>query len=381
MVASCRAEDWVQKGEAAFAGGNYAEAARCFQRGQEQKPYDPQIYSRLGMALWRAGDQERALENITRALELDPNDRTVILDCITVFKDLGRDAEAREILDAYLERNPWDREATEKGALPFDPAPAEVVSQGFDPAAFLVAEGEAQYGKGRPDRARFCFELALEHDPKNAKSCNNLGVLAWEDDRLEEALNWFYRALELDSDDPEILKNGSQALAAAGELETALELLELYLCRHPEDGSAWQSYRSLVKETAAGWRPDGLNGSTAEVYLRMGEQLSAAGDAYGAAEAYGRASLLDPQSAEPLYRLGMLHRRIGQVDDAVAMFREALAKKPNHGDAVLALAECYRQQGLEQETRSLLQGYLQEREDQRAAILLEEIEHGRSGAA
>ncbi len=329
--------DWCAKGEKEFAEGNYKEACQYFERALQNRPFDAKAHNNLSVAHWQQGHTEEALESLTRALELDPNDQDVILNCSMVFSKLGKQEYAREILQAYLERNPWDKEARIeldklKGAAP--------KSQAFDPAGFFNQQGEEQFAKGRKEHAKVCFEMALEHNPHLAKACNNLGVLYWENGDLETALEYLYRALDIDSEDPDIMYNCSKALLSAGEHEAAADLMKLYLQRNPQEDAVWEEYSSLLLQMgSSAWKPDGLSSEVADIYIQMGLKLSQLQDYSGASEAYERAFLINPDRNDACYLLGCLHLELGQKDEALEIMRAGLKPGDHHKKTVLTMGD------------------------------------------
>jgi len=361
--------DWGAEGERKFAGGSYEEACRCFERALQCRPFDAKMHNNMSVALWQQGNTGDALQHLTQALELDPDDRDVIFNCGRIFCKLGRQEDAREILGAFLDRNPGDGEA--KNELERLNTPAQD-SQPVDSAAFLNQQGEEQFTRGKKEHARVCFELALEHNPDSARACNNLGVLYWGEGDLKKALEHLYKALDLDAEDAEILYNSAKVLTASGEVETAADFLQLYLQKHPRDEAAWQDYRQLISESTFAWNNNGLAPEVGDIYLHMGQALAAAKDYPGAAEALGRAAMLKPDDAQPLYQLGLLHLELEQKEDAIRMFRAGLERDPEHRGVILALARALIEEGCQEQARPVLEAYLAGHEDQEMASYLED---------
>ena len=62
----------------------------------------------------------------------------------------------------------------------------------------LIKQGEAFFNEGRTEEAERCFLSVLEQDPGNKTVLNNLGVLAYNDCRNQDALDYFSGALASD---------------------------------------------------------------------------------------------------------------------------------------------------------------------------------------
>ena len=361
-------EEWMSRGESAFLEGNLDEARRAFEKALLWRPFDARVHSRLSRVLWRQNLTEECLHSLTRALELDPDDQEVILQCNEVFRALGKKEDAREILEAYLNRRPWDHEVkTALDQLNASPQTAP----GLDAAEFFNQQGEGRFHQGKFPHARACFEMAIEHNPRLAKAHSNLGVLHLQEGNLEQALECLHHALECDPEDADVLYNSAKALMMANEDKTASEFLQLYLQRHPEDADAWEDYAAVLRRMASfSWQPDGLAGEVSSIYLDMGRQLAAANDHMGAIEAFHRAVLLDPQSAEPFCQLGQVHLKLDHETDAIYFFGEGLNRDPSHRQSLLALGRLLTARQAPGEARDLYESYLKDHEDSEVQELL-----------
>lgn len=374
----CSAAEWMGKGEDAFAAGNRAEAKTCFERALQLEPFQAKGHSNLSVVYWAEGNIEDALRSLTRALELDAEDQDVILNCANIFQSMGRAQDAIEIIEAYLERKPWDYEVKQTldqmrapapmahtpSPTPAAPAPGVQAPAIDDTAGFFNEQGEQQFEAAKRDHAKACFEMALEYDPNHAKAHNNLGVLYWQEGDQEKAMEHLYQALELDPEDSNVLYNSARALEAAGQLATAADYMRLYLQRSPQDESAWDDYTNLIQTLSAhSWKPDGHSVVVADIYARLGTELREAGDLFGAGEALHRSLQLNGTQANSYYELGKIHHAMGQSSEAVSMLSEALRLDAGHKAAVLALADILASQGRLADARSVFQDYLAHHED------------------
>jgi tetratricopeptide (TPR) repeat protein len=367
-------EDWVGKGHMALHNNNLAEARNCFEMALKRDPLNASAHNKLSIVHWKLGNVEDSLNHLTEALEWDPNDREVIIHCCDVFRATGRVQDADDILNAYLDRNPWDAGIREQFDCPSTQLPA--VEEPVDIAGFFVEEGEKQFEKGKRDHARACFEMALEHNPNSAKAYSNLGVMAWQDEDLDTALEHLHTAMRLDPQDFDILYNSAKVLFAAGHLDAASDVLRLYLQYNPKDEAGWQDYDAMLRQNGSPeWKANGLPPEVADIYIRMGEALARAKDTLGAGQAFQRAIHLDSTRVEPYYQLGRLHLELGQEPEALAVFTEALRLHPEHKDSLIAAGKLLAAQGQVDEARELCQAYASKCGDGDAQLVLEEILH------
>ena len=321
-------QNWFEKGETALSESRNSEAAKCFGEALKADPFDAKAYRGLSNAYWAQGKTEDALNSLTRALELDPKDRETVLTCSRIFRSLGKEDFAKEVLQSYLVKNPHDEEILSKiepAAMPADPDRSDI-------AEFFQRQGEIQFGRGNIPHAVACFEMAIEENPMLAEAYNSLAVIELESGKINEALEKFYKALDLKPEDTLILGNSARALAKASQIDAAIDVYREYLRRSPLDSESWTEFESLIRRTAASpWRPDSLSDEVAEIYLLTAEKLGKAGDLAGAIEAIDRSLKIKPPAPQSLYVLASLHFAIGQEDEAVKILDQALTMDPAHG--------------------------------------------------
>jgi len=84
-------------------------------------------------------------------------------------------------------------------------------------------------------------------------------------------------------------------------------------------------------------------------HRRLSATLERVGDPAGAARHLDAAAVLDPDNAELHFDLGVLCRKLQNLDRAAASFRRALECEPDLIEAHLHLAQIYEQQGRKRE--------------------------------
>jgi tetratricopeptide (TPR) repeat protein len=301
------------------------------------QPFNPTAHSNLGAAYWKQGQIENAINSLTRALELDPKNKDALLNCSAVFRSLGKEEDAQKVLRAYLSSYPNDPEVR-----PLLECPAKLTTSGerIDVADFLNEQGESQFGEGRLDRARVCFEMAIEADPGHWTAHCNLGVVRWEDGDVSAALDHLYTAMDLNPNDPEVLRNCFLVLRKTGHVETAAEVMQFYLQQGFGDEATWKDYGQLLREIgASSWTPEGLSDRVATTYVAMGSALFETGDSSGAITALERALKIDSRNAEAYYHLGRVVQEAGDVGAALELLKTGLELDPEHQATNLMMDE------------------------------------------
>jgi tetratricopeptide (TPR) repeat protein len=328
---------WLSKDKSAVSRHGCAESESSLLQAIQAEPFSATPHGKLGALYWKQGRVEDALNSLTRALELDPNNKEAIVNCSMVFRSLGRENDAREVLQAYLAIRPTDYEVRSLLDSPMKPA---IPDEGVNVADFMNKQGESQFEQGRLDRARACFEMAIEADPDHWAAHCNLGVVRWEDGDVSAALDHLYTAMNLNPDDPEVLRNCFLVLRTAGHAETAAEVMQFYLQKGFGDEAAWKDYGQLLRQIGAStWSPDGLSEDVAKTYVAMGSALFEAGDRSGAVAALERALKIDSGNAEAYYHLGRVVQEAGDLDAALELLQKGLELDPGHHAAISMLEE------------------------------------------
>ncbi|MGC9193862.1 MAG: tetratricopeptide repeat protein [Syntrophobacteraceae bacterium] len=326
-------QDWIRRGEEAQREGNHCAAQEYFDRAILEDPFNARAYTKLSVVFWAQGKKEDSLNALLKALELEPGDRETVLECARVFAALGKQDFAKEVLEAYLGRNPQDAEIRSRlDAVSTAPVEGQVP----DTAEFLNRQGEIQYGRGNVAHAKACFEMAIEENPLLGEAYNNLGVIELESGKTIEALKNFHKAIELRPEDGKILLNSARGLAMAAQVDAAIEVYRAYLQRFPSDDKAWEQFEGLIRQSVgSSWKPEGLSEEIADIYRHAAEELWKAGDMTGAAEAVEKALRIKSDAPDSLYLLACLHSALGQTAEAGRALDRALTIDPAHSECSL----------------------------------------------
>lgn len=349
----CCTEYHQDKAGLAMSNGRFEEAEELLLESIREQPFEASLHSRLGLAYWRQGKTEDALNSLTRALELDQGNREAVVNCVEVFRAFGKEDDAQLVLSSYLQRNPEDEEVR-RMMQPSQPAFA--TTQDCNHANFFTEQGEAQFAKGNLARARACFEMALENDPDHATALSNLAIVEWQDGNVEASLNLLYKALEANPEDPDILFNCVEILKSIGESESAAGLLQVYLRKGCGDQEAWRTYDSLLRGLGSrNWSPNGLSEKAASTYAAMGRELFLAGDRTGALGAFERASLIAPKDATVHHGIAQFLTEHDEIQESVTILETGLSHNPSHVGMISLLAGILANNGHQQDAIQFLE--------------------------
>jgi len=187
--------------------------------------------------------------------------------------------------------------------------------------------------QGRVDEARTEYLRSLEDDPKQDRVLVVLGAIALREGRLEEAERKFRAALAVNPAFVEAIANMGLVASLRGDGAGAAAWYVKALAADPAYPRAYRLSADLAfskgdwAKALEGYRAAlDRQGSDFASRLQEGTCLRRLGDAPGAAESFGKAARLRPDSWTPDYNLACLAASLGKKDEALRLLASAVAK-------------------------------------------------------
>ena len=289
-----KAQKEIEGGVRAAADGDAERAAQRFQAAlkRDANAY-PALYN-LGVLADRAGDEETAIEEYTRALRVLPDYEPAARGIATIYLRRGKAQQALAVVEplANASRANLEMQALYAEMLVevrrFDEAwmaarRALKCDERFVPA--LIALTKASRAQGRDELADSILDQALQVDPKVAELHFLDGErLKGEPGRLRDAMTAYERAVQLRPDYAEArMALGIQQLAS-GNYQGAL--------------THFQAAERLVPTIPA-------------VHVNLGDAYRATQEWTAAQTAYRQALALQSKLPEAHYGLGLLFLSAG----------------------------------------------------------------------
>jgi tetratricopeptide (TPR) repeat protein len=242
------------------------EALASYDKALALRPTYAEAFNNRGSALHCLHRDEEALASYEKAIALQPADAEAVKNLGRTLRRVGRLAEAEAAFRRALELNPGDPNALNELAL-------------------VIKDLE------RFDEATALLYRSISLDPRNAKTHASLALLRLAQNRTVEAEAAALRGLDLAADDPEQLY---EALNALGMVRFDQQRVE----------EALEAYTRAVA----------LMPDRAEACNNIGNIHREAGSLAQAREAYERAIEIDPREA--MYYLNLADTTIFSGDDA-----------------------------------------------------------------
>src|SRR5262245_8368989 len=219
-----------------------------------------------------------------------------------ILKDRPRDFNALRLLGVIRlqEGNLDEAEALISKAIKYNGSSA-------DAHYFL---GRVFWQKKLTERAVFCLKQCVKIDPKYEAALVILGCIAGESGCQEEAVEFFKKALAINSRSVDTWQNCAMALVSLRRFDQALDCLDNAIEIDPGHADAVRSRAQVLHELK-----------------RYDEALAS----------FDRAIAIKPGDPGGLVGRGMTLQNVGRHEDALICYDEALRIKPAHLDAFLNL--------------------------------------------
>ena len=205
--------------------------------------------------------------------------------------------------------------------------------------------GNLYSAAGMNDRAIEYYEAAAGKAPDEAAFYNNIGICHVEEGRTEEAIAAFERAIAVEPSHLHAVKNLAGALSSTGDDRSALRCWTTAHGLDPSDAAVERSMRETRKRLLV--MSDSAAGPL--LLLRTGRQLEERGNLDGAIAKYREAAAILPDEPMARYQLGIAYSRKGDLESARRQFMEAVRLNPDDGRAHHNLAALCQKMGMNDE--------------------------------
>jgi len=264
-------------------------------------------------------------------------------------------------------------------ALPFPG-----VTETFEFGRNYLSYGSVFFQRGYFDQAEASFQLALQDDPSSAEACYGLGSAYLNQQKTAEARESFERATKLHASYPDTRANAWNNLgllaAQEGRTDEAIRCFQEAVRLSPDHlialnnlGNAYRLQKSWAEARKTFERALEVSVNDAEANYGLAmvfAQADATADAY---EYLQKALKSRPAYPEALNNLGILYVRTQRLDQAVASFKECIRIAPGFDQSYLNLARVYSLEDAPDKARAVLLDLLKQHPDhaQAQAMLAE----------
>ncbi|MBN2561817.1 MAG: tetratricopeptide repeat protein [Phycisphaerae bacterium] len=306
---------FLQQGEIDIAIHHYTELCRL-------DPQQTEVHLMLANLFLKAGDYEAAIKQYEHALSLEPENWAAHNDLVSSYEKAGLYREAIEHLHQMIEKQPdfadsrlrlgdlYSRVGNDAAATAQYQRALQICPDHLEANVKL---GTAYLRTGQYQNAACSFSFALEINDRLLSAYVGIGVAQHASGREDEAMASFEMARNIEPNSTLLFSEVArmQLKAAAGEqankfLPAAVEDI-VHDVDLPGDASEHRAARRVTD--------------------LLSQQI----------ERLRQAIQQDPNHADLRYRLGLIYRNRGQIEDAITEFREAVAINPSYMKALIKL--------------------------------------------
>jgi Flp pilus assembly protein TadD len=381
-------QKYLESGKRYFARGNYRAAAIQFTNAIRIDPNFGEGHDLLAQSYLKMEDWSDAYQELSRTIELQPDNYRAQVDLIKLLTVAGQFRAAQDKASALLKKNPTDPQAhalianalAAQGNIAAATREIETaVSLAPNESGLRISLGVLEIKANQLDKAEATFKKAAQMDPHSVSPLIALGGYYLQFKRFAEAQQVFLQAKKLEPTNPEIWSDLARVQLAQGnraEAENILQQAKLalyadtdgyrllgdfYLATnqtdralseyaslyrdHPDDLAVQKNYiqvliiRGQLQEAAKLDEnllkkhhndPDGL--------LYKGQILNGQGRFTGAVQALEALLNNSPDNAMAHYHLGVALAGLGNSERAEVEWRQAVSTRPELVDAQTALA-------------------------------------------
>ena len=227
--------DELEKGLKLHNAGHLREAQEVYQGILAGEVAHSDALRLLGLVHHQLNERDIALNLISKAIRISPENPWYYNDLGLVFKEIGQLDKAVKCYEKALEIAP-------------------------DQGDIWKNLGNVYSADGQPDEAIACYQKILKIDPESAEAHNNVGVILKQQRKYNEAIPFFRNALNFRPDYPlaynnlgTVLHETNRLSEAESSLKAALILDETYMNAHYNLANVFQN-QGRIREAIAEYR-------------------------------------------------------------------------------------------------------------------------------
>jgi tetratricopeptide (TPR) repeat protein len=339
-------------------------AAQWYQKAVAKFPSFLRAHKNLGVVRVRLGDYDKAVESLTRAIELGAKDGVTfgLLGYAFLMTDEATSAETayREAIMLQPSVADWKmglarclfklRKYEEAAALC-----GELIDRQPDRAELWLLQANAFLGMKDTAKAAENYEYLDLKGLATPQSLNALGDIYVSEGLIDLAADTYLRAIDRDSEPaPARILQKVEVLLARGASLAAERLIDRLKALPSERFSSDERKRQLKLEARIAAARGPANSEAAQILEEIVK--------------------LDPLDGEALILLGQHHASAGDLEKAVFMFERAEGISQHEAEASLRHAQCLVRAGKYQQAIPLLKRTQELRPREDVARYLEQVE-------
>ncbi len=206
-----------------------------------------------------------------------------------------------------------------------------------DNATHHVNLGALMQAQGKLNEAIQYFRRAVQIQPDLAAAHSNLGVMLQMQDQLDDAIGHFNEAVQLDPGNAKAQANLASALRRSGDIDKAIHHYRLAIGANPNLTEVHNNLADLLRSRGEFAQASGhyrevlkLKPDQAEVHYHLGISLMSLRQFKEAVEHFQHVVRIRPDTAHVYYQLANAFRSLGDIENSIKHSRQALKLQDNN---------------------------------------------------
>ena len=321
------------------------------------KEWLKKVIANRGITYWLMEHYPEAIADLTRAIEIDPDDDWAIANRGVTYRLMEHYPEAITDLSHAIEIDPeYDWAIVNRGITYRQMDRYSEALADFNRAIELDPDYKwAIANRGMTYRWMECYpeaiadlNRAIELDSEYKWAISNRGLTYWLMEHYSEAIADFNRAIELDPDDDwaiawrgETYRGMKQYLNALADLNRAVELdsqSSFNLASRGQVNKSLQHYEAAIKDFDGAIK---LDVESAWKFVERGETYRLMERYPEAIADLNRAIEIDPEYKWAIVNRGFTYQLMERYPEALADFNRTIALDPNYERAIVSRGATY----------------------------------------
>ena len=363
-----------------------------------QNPDDAEAHANLGAVYQKENNFSAALEQYTKAEDLNPTNITTRLNLGTLYQAQKDYETAIEAYDTIIDVNPnymlaylykaqcyramGNKEAAMQNyklALNLDPS-----NQNIKDEMYEIYESDMT-----PEQKLAFIYQELQKDPQNSDLAYKYAYELHKAGKISEAINYYNQVIKLDPKNADAYINLAQAYQQQGSFDNARSVLTNAKGLFPENGLIQKQLASLAAETGfllyskaselfnqkkfaeAIAMYQKIVPATPESLVGIGACYQSLNDNAAAAQYYVKSLALDPKNADTTYYAALAYSNTENFSKAKAYANKALSLDPQSKNAKELLTYVIEQENTAKMDQAV--SLLEQKQYPKALSLLSEV--------
>ncbi|MBF0194221.1 MAG: tetratricopeptide repeat protein [Magnetococcales bacterium] len=336
-----------------FNAGRYTEADKLCTAIIQTIPGNIEAINLLGVIAQKLNRHDLAVEQFQKAVNIDNNRALLYYNLGVSLYQLGQIEESIKVLNTALEMEPENSKITNYlNNILNNYKPNTGIGNTPDKAIEALQKGISYHQSGKLDDAINWYKKVLEIQQENTAALSNMGAALQAIGKLNEAVISCQKAISIKPDYADAYYNLGNALKEQGKLgeavasfQKAISIKSDYADAHSNLGIALQKQGKLDEAVASYQKAISIKPDYAFTYSNLGVALQEQGKLNEAVASYQKAIFIKPDYTDAYSNLGNTLKEQGKLDEAVASCQKAITIKPDYADAYYNLGNALKEQG------------------------------------